>query len=90
LLGVCLRAQTEFMDADVYAHIPAADNEAEIDPHWLTLRGPALLPPTYLPPSMSGSHSRTSKATASVLIAVFLLATTLGVCLTFGPQVLGG
>jgi hypothetical protein len=83
-------AQTGFMPEDDYAQVPEVDGDAEIDPHWLELRGSPALPPTYLPPSMSGSHTRTSKATAAVLIAVFLLATALGVCLTYGPQVLAG
>jgi hypothetical protein len=78
------------MPVDPYAQVPTVGPEAEIDGHWLELRGPLRLPPTYLPPPMAGSHSRGSKATAVVVIGVFLLATALGVCLTYGPQVLGG
>jgi hypothetical protein len=37
---------------------------------------------------MPGRHSRVAILTASVLIGVFALATAVGVCLTYGPQVL--
>ena len=76
------------MEADYYEHVPTADADAVVDPYWLELRGTSALPPTYLPPSMPGRHSRASRVTAVVLIAVFVLATTLGVCLTYGPQIL--
>ncbi len=76
------------MDDD-YARVPSADRDAELDPHWIELRGTSTLPPTYLPPSMAGSHSRMSRAVAVMLVAVFLVATAAGVCLTYGPAFLG-
>jgi hypothetical protein len=78
------------MSIDKYGHVPTVAPEAEIDGHWLELRGSSALPPTYLPPPMAGSHSRGSQVTAVVLIGVFVLATALGACLTYGPQVFGG
>ena len=77
------------MAEDEYAHVPSADPGAEVDPHWLDLRGSAALPPTYMPPSMPGSHSRFARVTAIVVVAVFLTATAAGVCLTYGPKVFG-
>jgi hypothetical protein len=77
------------MPVDDFAHVPSADPDAEIDPHWLALRGTAVLPPTYMPPSMPGSHSRFTRVTAVVVTAVFLVATAAGVCLTYGPKLLG-
>ena len=77
------------MNADDFAHVPSADPGAEVDPHWLDLRGSATLPPTYLPPAMPGSHSRFARVTAIVVVAVFLVATAAGVCLTYGPKVFG-
>jgi hypothetical protein len=75
------------MPAHAYSHVPPADPDAEIDPHWLEFRGASPLPVTYLPPSMQGRHSPTSRIVAAVLIGVFLLATAAGVCLTYGPNV---
>lgn len=77
------------MPDEDFASIPAADPDAEIDPHWLELRGTSNLPPTYMPPAMPGRHSRSSRVVAVVLIAVFVAATAAGVCLTYGPSVLG-
>ena len=77
------------MTHDEYAQVPAADRDAEIDPHWLELRGTSALPPTYMPPSMTGAHSRLARTVAVVLIAVFVIATAVGVCLTYGPDLLG-
>ena len=81
--------QTGPMTHDEYAHVPAAGRDAEIDPHWLELRGTSTLPPTYMPPSMPGTHSRLARAVAVGLIAVFVVATATGVCLTYGPDLLG-
>ena len=44
------------------------------------------MPPFYLPPAMPGRHSRQAKALAIVLIGVFILATAVGACLTYGPK----
>jgi hypothetical protein len=77
------------MAPDEFAHVPSADRDSEIDPHWLALRGGELLPPTYMPPPMAGTHSRFARVTAVVVTAVFLLATAAGVCLTYGPKMFG-
>jgi hypothetical protein len=65
--------------------VPSADPDAVIDPHWLELRGDGLLPSLYMPAPMAGRHSPLMRAVAASLIGLFLLATTLGVCLTYGP-----
>jgi hypothetical protein len=69
-----------------FSQVPSAPRDAEVDPHWIDLRGPVTMPLFYLPPAMPGRHSRRSKALAMVLTAVFLLATAVGACLTFGPK----
>ncbi|CAB4885190.1 unannotated protein [freshwater metagenome] len=69
-----------------YAQVPSAGRDAELDEHWVELRGPVTMPPFYLPPAMPGRHSRRSKVLAVVLIAVFVLATAVGACLTYGPK----
>jgi hypothetical protein len=56
-----------------------------VDPYWLLLRGDSLLPALYMPPPMKASHPIWLRTLAAVLIAVFVLATALGVCLTYGP-----
>lgn len=38
-----------------------------------------------MPPTMAGRRSPAMRLLATVLIAVFLLATALGICLTYGP-----
>jgi hypothetical protein len=71
-------------DAD-FADVPTADPDAVVDPFWLELRGDSLLPTLYMPPTMAGRHSSLMRLVASGLIGVFMLATTLGICLTYGP-----
>jgi hypothetical protein len=73
------------IDASLTAREPQLDRSAVVDPHWLLLRGDSLLPTLYMPPPMKGSHPIWLRALAAVLIAVFMLATGLGVCLTYGP-----
>jgi hypothetical protein len=68
-----------------YADVPDVDPAAAVDPHWLALRGDSLLPTLYMPPTMAGRRSPAMRVLATVLIAVFLLATVLGLCLTYGP-----
>jgi hypothetical protein len=68
-----------------FTDVPAAASEAAVDPHWLALRGDSLLPTLYMPPTMAGRRSPAMRLLATVLIAVFLLATVLGICLTYGP-----
>jgi hypothetical protein len=65
--------------------VPAADADAEIDQHWLELRGDSLLPTLYMPAIMPGQRSPLMRVVASGLIGVFMLATSLGICLTYGP-----
>jgi hypothetical protein len=69
-----------------FADVPAAGQEAELDPHWLELRGDSLLPTLYMPPIMAGTRSLFMRLLASALIGTFLLATSLGICLTYGPN----
>ena len=73
------------MSATEFADVPAVDPDAVVDPYWLQLHGDSLLPALYMPPTMAGQHSPLMRALAGVLIAVFLLATALGICLTYGP-----
>jgi hypothetical protein len=68
-----------------YTDVPSAEPTAEIDPHWLELRGDSLLPTLYMPAPMPGRHGSLMRMIASALIGVFTLATTLGICLTYGP-----
>jgi hypothetical protein len=68
-----------------FADVPSADPNAEIDPNWLRLRGDSLLPSVYMPPPMAGHRPAWMRAVALMLIGIFLLATALGVCLTYGP-----
>lgn len=56
-----------------------------VDPHWIQLREGALLPALYMPPAMGGRHPVWLRAMAALLIGIFLLATALGICLTYGP-----
>jgi hypothetical protein len=68
-----------------FTAVPTAAPEAVVDPHWLELRGDSLLPTLYMPPTMAGRRSPAMRLLATVLIAIFLLATMLGICLTYGP-----
>jgi hypothetical protein len=68
-----------------FADVPGPDPSAVVDPHWLELQGGSLLPELYMPPTMAGSHPRWMRLMSTVLIGVFTLATSLGICLTYGP-----
>ena len=70
--------------ATAFADVPQPDPDAVVDPNWLRLRGDSLLPTVYMPPAMAGSRPTWMRAMAMVLIGIFLLATVLGVCLTYG------
>ena len=72
-----------------FADVPSADADAVVDPNWLRLRGDSLLPTLYMPPAMAGRQPGWMRAMAVVLIGVFLLATALGLCLTYGPPSAG-
>jgi hypothetical protein len=71
--------------ADDFGQVPGAEPSAVVDPFWVQLRGGSLLPTLYMPPTMAGRRPAWMRLLASVLIAVFLLATALGICLTYGP-----
>jgi hypothetical protein len=73
------------VDDGDFADVPDADPEAVVDPFWLQLQGDSLLPTLYMPPTMAGRHSPMMRVMATLLIAVFLFATALGMCLTYGP-----
>ncbi len=70
-----------------YQDVPDVPLDAEPDPHFAELRGGWSLPVAYLPPAMSGGGARPGwmKIAAWALIALFLTATTGGICLTYGP-----
>jgi hypothetical protein len=68
-----------------FEQVPSAELSAVVDPFWVRLRGDSLLPTLYMPPAMAGRRPPWMRLLASVLIAVFVLATALGVCLTYGP-----
>jgi hypothetical protein len=68
-----------------FAAVPGAGSDAVVDPHWVELRGGSLLPTLYMPPPMRGHHSNAMRLIATALIGIFALATTLGLCLTYGP-----
>jgi hypothetical protein len=81
---------TELLDLDQtatidFADVPDVSPDAVVDPFWLQLQGDSLLPTLYMPPTMAGRHSPWMRLMATILIAVFLLATALGICLTYGP-----
>lgn len=78
--------QTSSMQPPSYAEVPDVKPGSEPDPHWLELREANWgLPEAYMPPAMGGDHSGWMRIAAWVLIAIFLTATTGGICLTYGP-----
>ena len=78
------------MSVDIsFADVPQPDRDAIVDPNWLRLRGDSLLPALYMPPTMTGRRPTWMRAMAVVLIGVFLFATALGLCLTYGPPSIG-
>ena len=77
------------MNDDPYADVPEVEEGAEADPFWLELRNDSTLPAIYMPPSMAGRYRPRQRLIAAILIGIFVLGTGLGVCLTYGPQVLG-
>ena len=77
------------MSADPYAFVPDVDDDAEADPFWQELRNDATLPQIYMPPAMAGRHTTRQRVIAASLIGIFVLGTSVGICLTYGPQVLG-
>ena len=79
------RAEVTLMND--YDEVPRVAADAGPDPHFAELRGPWSLPMAYLPPAMAAVGGRPGwmKLAAWGLIALFLTATTGGVCLTYGP-----
>lgn len=69
----------------LFADVPVPGPDAVVDPNWLRLRADSLLPTLYMPPTMAGRRPLWMRALAVVLIGIFLLATFLGLCLTYGP-----
>ncbi len=77
-------------ESDVdFADVPAADDAAVPDPQFTAMRSGSNLPPTYLPPAMAGDRAPWIRVVALVLVGVFLVATAAGICLTYGPPLLG-
>ena len=68
-----------------YAAVPEVDQAAPIDPHWQDLRWGWGLPESYMPPVMPGAKSGWMRLLSWLLIALFVTATTGGICLTYGP-----
>lgn len=83
--GRILKIVTSTSTDLAFADVPQPDPDAVVDPNWLSLRGDSLLPTLYMPPAMAGRQPPWIRAMATVLIGVFLLATALGLCLTYGP-----
>jgi hypothetical protein len=75
----------ELLGDSRFADVPAAEDDAELDPHWVDLRGSSPLPTGYMPPSMAGPRRPWQQLVAVGLTAMFLGATAAGVCLTYGP-----
>lgn len=73
------------MSGDDYSHVPSADPDAVIDPNWSQQRSSGPLPTTYMPPAMGGPRSPVIRVVALVLIGIFVTASAVGVCLTYGP-----
>lgn len=67
-------------------NVPSAAADAVVDPHWLELQPAATLPSIYLPAVVPGTFEVWRKLVAVGLCSVFVLATSAGVCLTYGPS----
>jgi len=68
-----------------YSHVPTAEPDAQVDPHWQELRTGWGLPESYMPPVMAGEKKGWMRLASWLLIALFVTATTGGICLTYGP-----
>jgi hypothetical protein len=55
------------------------------DPHYRELLRSSKLPQAYLPAMMAGPQKPWIRVAAGLVIGIFVLATVLGVCLTYGP-----
>lgn len=69
-----------------WTDVPAVGAEAVPDPHWADTQGGSPLPGIYMPPSMPGRRPGWVRLAVWVLVTVFITATMLGVCLTYGPS----
>jgi hypothetical protein len=76
-------ARTQIIEPPDYSQVPDVPRDAELDPHWQKLTS-ALLPAFYMPGTMNGKRSLPMRIIATVVIGVFMFATTLGYCLTYG------
>lgn len=65
--------------------VPEVGPDTVADPYWEQVRGGSSLPLVYMPPSMPGHRPGWVRVSVWVLVVVFLTATFLGVCLTYGP-----
>ena len=69
-----------------YADVPAADEAAELDPHFAELaRSTSMVPAAYLPAAVAGHQHGQRRGPAWVLIGLIVTVTAGGVCLTYGP-----
>ncbi len=69
-----------------YADVPAADEDAELDPHWAELaRSTSMVPAAYLPAAVAGQQHGWRRGAAWMLIGLLVTVTAGGVCLTYGP-----
>lgn len=70
-----------------YTDVPDVPLDAGPDPYFAELRGGWSLPVAYLPPAMAAAGVRPGwmKIAAWIMIALFLVATSGGICLTYGP-----
>lgn len=57
----------------------------EEDPHYRELLRSSKLPQAYLPAMMPGPQKPWIRVAAALVIGIFGFATTLGICLTYGP-----
>jgi hypothetical protein len=80
---------TSLSEDIAFAAVPQPRPDAVVDPNWLRLRGDSLLPAVYMPPTMTGQRPTWMRAIAIVLIGIFLFASVLGLCLTYGPPSAG-
>lgn len=80
------RSDESLLDADEVfdSELVLDDEEPQVDPHYLELLRSSKLPQAYLPATMAGPQKSWIRVASLVLITVFLLATTYGICLTYG------
>jgi hypothetical protein len=69
------------------AYLEAMEESGEPvpDPHYLELLRSSRLPQAYLPATMAGPQKAWIRIASMLVIGIFVLATALGICLTYGP-----